>query len=136
MTLYAFMLSICCGAGMLLLWDILGGMRRSFARGVVINIILDIIWWFASVSAFLWCMWRTVALELRFFEAFAVVLGAALYKFTLSRYTKRLFFFIFSAITKIIKLIFKILLTPAQFLYKIIYIRIISKIGLVERSSS
>ena len=136
MTLYAFVLSICCGAGMLMLWDFLGGMRRSFAKGIIINIILDIIWWVLSVSAFLWCMWRTVTLELRFFEAFAVILGAVFYKITFSCYIKRFFFFVFSTFEKIFKLIFKILLTPALFLYKILYVRIILRTDLVERSSS
>lgn len=118
--LWAFLLSAACGAAMLLLWDIFGGMRRAFARGILINIILDTIWWFASVSAFLWCMWKTVALELRFFEGFAVVFGAAIYKFTLSRAAKRFFCFFFDIVLKIIRFILKILLTPALFLYKML----------------
>lgn len=55
-----------------------------------------------------------------FFEIFAVVCGAALYHFTVSIRLKRLFCGIFDIFLKIIKIIFKILLTPAVFLDKIL----------------
>lgn len=127
--LNAFLFSAGCGAFMLFFWDMLGGMRRSFARGVLINTVLDVLWWLVSVSAFLWCLWHTELLQLRFFEAFAVVFGAVIYKITVSGIIKRLFFAFFSAIQKIIQFIFKILLTPGRFLYKILYICIYSRSG-------
>ena len=118
--LTAFALSAACGASVLLLWDFMHGMRHTFVRGIAGNIILDIAWWFISVSAFLWCLWETVALKLRFFEAFAAAGGAVLYHFTVSPVLRHCFCVFFDIISKIFQFIFKILLTPARFLDKIL----------------
>ena len=125
----AFLLSSGCGAAILLLWDMLSGMRRSFARGVVINALLDVAWWLLSVSAFLWCVWRAPVPEPRLFEGVGLILGACLYKITISRYIKGFFLCFFRAAEKIIRFIFKILLTPMTFLYTITYKCIYYRLG-------
>lgn len=127
--LSAFLLSIGCGAAILAFWDALSGMRRSFARGVIINAVLDVAWWLLSISAFLWCMWHIELPRLRLFEGFGVIMGAGLYKITVSRYLKRLFVWFFCILQKIFQLILKILLTPMGFLYKIISVCIHQKLG-------
>ena len=117
---WAFCLSFICGVGIMLFWDILHGMRHSFFHGVIGNILLDVLWWFVSVTSFLWCIWETVALRLRFFEMFAMLGGIMLYRVTVSEPLRRVFCGFFDIILKIIKFIFKILLTPARFLDKIL----------------
>ena len=118
--LMAFALSALCGALALLLWDFMHGMRHSFIKGIIGNILLDTAWWFISAWMFLLCVWETVSLRLRFFELFAAVLGAVLYHLTVSPVLKRCFCGFFDIIFKIIKFILKILLTPAVFLDKIL----------------
>ena len=118
--LTAFILSALCGAAALLLWDFMHGMRRSFVKGIIGNILLDTAWWFVCTWLFLLCVWETVSLRLRFFELFAAILGAVLYHFTISSVLKRCFCGFFDIILKIIKFILKILLTPAVFLDKIL----------------
>ena len=127
--LNAFLLSSGCGAAILLFWDMLSGMRRSFARGIVINALLDVTWWLLSVSAFLWCVWRAPVPEPRLFEGAGLVLGAYLYKITISRYMKGFFSRFFRVAEKIIRFIFKILLTPMTFLYTITYKCIYYRLG-------
>ncbi|MCH5211964.1 MAG: hypothetical protein J1G06_03035 [Oscillospiraceae bacterium] len=118
--LMAFALSAMCGSAALLLWDFMHGMRHSFVKGIIGNILLDTAWWFICAWMFLLCVWETVSLRLRFFELFAAVLGALLYHFTVSSAMKRCFCAFFDIILKIFKFIFKILLTPAVFLDKIL----------------
>ena len=118
--LMAFALSAMCGAAALLLWDFMHGMRHSFVKGIIGNILLDTAWWFICAWMFLLCIWETVSLRLRFFELFAAVSGALLYHFTVSPALKRCFCAFFDINLKIFKFIFKILLTPAVFLDKIL----------------
>lgn len=116
----AFLLSVACGAAVLLLWDAFHGIRCVFVRGIAGNFILDTAWWFISVTVFLWCIWEYMSLELRFFELFAFAGGAGLYHCTLSEVFRKCFCRIFYIFYKIFKFILKILLTPAAFSYKIL----------------
>lgn len=122
-----FLASILCGTAAMLLWDIFHGLRRVFFKGVVFNLLLDCLWWVAVGTVFVYCMWNYGFLNLRFFALFGGFAGAFLYHITLSRLLKRFFFVIFEIFYKIIQIIFKILLTPAAFLYKILVVCIIGR---------
>lgn len=58
---------------------------------------------------------------IRSYEFIGALIGGILYKLTLSRLIKSLFFKIFSVIFTIFDFFCKILLTPIKFTYKIIY---------------
>lgn len=116
----AFFASMICGAAMLLLWDIMYGLRRALKCGAVADTLLDILWWIAFASAFTMFLWNTNSLRIRGYEFFAASAAAFLYHITVSKAIKRVFCVIFDVILKIFRFIFKILLTPAVFLYKIL----------------
>lgn len=118
--LLAFLLSIVCGAVIMLAWDILHALRTVLFKGIVTNILLDMIWWIFACTAVVLYTWQSNHLSLRFFVFFALGIGAFLYCITVSRLIRRLFCYIFGTVFKIFKFIFKILLTPALFLYKIL----------------
>lgn len=116
----AFFASMICGASMLLLWDIMYGLRRAWKCGAAANTLLDIIWWIAFASGFTLLLWNANSLRIRGYEFVAASAAAFLYHITVSKVIKRVFCVIFDVILKIFRFIFKILLTPAVFLYKIL----------------
>ncbi|MGN1115787.1 MAG: spore cortex biosynthesis protein YabQ [Candidatus Ornithomonoglobus sp.] len=118
----AALITMLCGAAVMLAWDILHGLRHSFFRGVISNFLLDTAWWIFAASGFICCTWYANHMELRAFIWVSLFIGAALYHITLSKAVRWLFCSIFDIISKIIKFIFKILLTPAVFLYKILLV--------------
>lgn len=123
-----FLASIAAGALLLLLWDALHGIRRAFFKGAVSNALLDTAWWFFAAALVVRTAAETNNMQLRIFVAAGLLGGGFLYHITLSKLFRRLFCVIFGTILKIIKFIFKILLTPAHFLYKIL-------LGLFKKTS-
>ena len=118
--LKAFVLSILFGALLLMLWDVLHGIRTAEAHGTFSNIVLDCIWWIFTVCCIVLYTWNTNSMKLRAFVFIGLFGGAFLYHITLSRAMRSLFCGVFDIIFKIFRFIFKILLTPAVFLYKIL----------------
>lgn len=119
---WAFLLAILCGFFAIVLL----GVRNAIDGGLVINIIADVIWWGVAFLMFVYCMWQTVAFEIRFFQIIGVGLGAILAHFTVERLITKFTRFLSG-------LIFKILLTPWAFLYKILVVPILRRIGLNRR---
>lgn len=111
-----------CGAAMLAVWDFLHALRSGFAKGIVINFLLDIAWWIFCAVLLLTATWHTGYAELRFYVFVSLGMGAFLYHITLSKYVRILFCGVFDVFYKIIQFIFKILLTPGVFLYKILLV--------------
>ena len=103
---------VCVGALSGVLFDLMRALRSNF-KGAVMAAVTDAVYWIA-VSVF---VWYTLLFfydgQIRFFEFFGLGIGLVLYFLLLSRLILRIFIGIF-------KLFFKILLTPAGFLYKII----------------
>lgn len=115
---WAFLLSVLCGFFAIVLL----GVRNAIDGGFVVNIIADVIWWCVAFFLFAFCMWKTVAFELRFFQLIGVGIGAVLAHFTVER--------IMAKITRfLLRLIFKILLTPWTFLYKILVVPILKTVS-------
>lgn len=123
-----FIASILCGIAAILLWDIFYGLRKVFFKGIVFNVLFDILWWYFTGTIFVRCMWNYGSMRLRFFVFLGSLIGAFLYYITLSGVLKRCFCKIFEIFYKIIQFILKILLTPAAFLYKILVVCIIKRI--------
>ncbi|MDD6762708.1 MAG: spore cortex biosynthesis protein YabQ [Clostridiales bacterium] len=118
----AALITMLCGAAIMLAWDILHGLRHSFFRGVFANFLLDTVWWVFAASGFIGCTWYANHMDLRAFIWASLFIGAVLYHIILSGAVRLLFCGIFDIFFKIIKFIFKILLTPAVFLYKILLV--------------
>ena len=126
--LVAFLLSVLSGAVSVALWSVLDVLRQGVGDNRFINFILDLIWWAISAGLFCVCIWHANSMELRFFELTGVGIGAVLYYLTLYRPIRWVFAVFLGAIVKIIKFIFKILLTPWAFLYKILVVGIMKNL--------
>lgn len=111
---WAFLLATLCGFFAIALL----GVRNAIDGGLAISIIADVIWWCVAFFMFVYCMWQTVAFEIRFFQLIGVGLGAILAHFTVERFITKFARFLLG-------LIFKILLTPWAFLYKILVVPIL-----------
>lgn len=127
----AFLLSAACGAALLLIWDIFHGLRRVFFKGVFMNTILDAAWWACAAILPVLCLWNTNSMRFRFFELFGAALGGILYYLTISSAVRSIFCVIFGLFLKLFKIFFKILLTPAGFLYKILIAVFVRPIKLI-----
>jgi spore cortex biosynthesis protein YabQ len=133
--LKTFLLSIALGGVLMLLWDLLHGLRKVFFHSVKANFFLDTLWWLASAASIVMCTWLSNSMNLRFFVYFGLAGGAFLYFITLSRFVRSLFCTIFNIIFKIIRFILKILLTPAVFLYKILIVPFLKKLTVFFRKA-
>lgn len=110
----------CAGAAGICASDIIRAIRGGSRASGFIGGVLD----FLSIAAGAAALWLALLYiargELRLHWFMCVALGAALYIFTVKNVIYRIFYIIFKNIFKFLHLIFKILLTPARFLYKII----------------
>lgn len=131
--LYAFICAIVCGILSVILWNITEAFRNSIRAKAVINGILDVLWWVVAVVVFCMCMWEIINLKIRAFEFIGVGIGAFLCHITLARPIRYVSGLIFGFFFKIIQFIFKILLTPWTFLYKILVVDKISKLRFKSR---
>lgn len=125
----SLILSVGCGVAAIILL----GIRNAIRGGYVVNILADVLWWFFSAGLFVYCMWETVDFRVRFFHIIGVGVGASLSYFTICR-------FVTTFVRWLFMVIFKFLLTPWTFLYKIVIALIIkvisSKSGKVARNDS
>lgn len=130
---YAFICAIVCGMLSVILWNIIEALRNSMRAKAVLNGILDVLWWVIVAIVFCMCMWEIINLKIRAFEFIGVGIGAILCHITLARPIRYISGLIFGIFFKIIQFIFKILLTPWTFLYKILIVDKISKVRLKPR---
>lgn len=123
----AFLCCMVCTAAMMALLDFFSCIRLKVIKSAATDFIMDTVWWITAVGAVSFCLWKSNSFSLRLYELVSAVLGIIFYKIMFSRLLKWTFCLIlgiivkiFSIFFKIIKRIFKILLTPALFLYKIL----------------
>lgn len=125
----AFLFSVLCGAIAMMLLEV----RNTISAGIFMSIILDVLWWSITMGIFAFFMWQTVSFDVRLFQIIGAGAGALLEHITIGRFVANLVVFLFG-------LIFKILLTPWVFLYKIIVVpirrRVISKSRKVAKNDS
>ena len=119
---YAFLASILCGMFAVAVWYGLEAFREVFCVNRFINAILDVIWWTAVTALLCYCLWCTVSLDIRLFEFIGVGIGVFFCYITLGKCLKLIFSAFLTIFLKIIRFIFKILLTPWTFLYKILIV--------------
>ena len=128
--MYAFICAIACGMLSVILWNITEALRNSMRAKAVLNGILDVLWWVTVVVVFCICVWEIVNFRIRAFEFIGVGIGAIFCHITLAKPIRYVCGLIFGIFFKIIQFIFKILLTPWTFLYKILVVDKISRMRL------
>ena len=126
--MYAFISAIACGMLSVILWNITEALRNTIRAKAVINGVMDALWWVVTAVVFSICMWEIISLKIRAFEFIGVGIGAIVCHITLARPIRYVCGKIFGFFFKIIQFIFKILLTPWTFLYKILVVVIFRKI--------
>ena len=130
---YALIASVLCGAGAVMLFDMLRAIRLSVKQNNFFVIIEDTFFWCVCITGMWNCLWHFNNGAVRAFEILGFGIGALLYILIL----QKLFFIIFKAVFKnifiFIHLIFQILLTPPRFLYKILLVPLCTKIKSVRR---
>lgn len=131
--MYAFISAIACGMLSVILWNVTEALRNAIRAKAVINGFLDVIWWVVVSVVFCICMWEIISLKIRAFEFIGVGIGAILCHITLARPIRFVCGKIFGFFFKIIQFIFKILLTPWTFLYKILVVDKLSKLRFKSR---
>ena len=119
-----FLAMTACGAAVSVLYDFMRAVRGAVKTGAVLTAVTDIIFAFVSFAAAAWCVLAFGDGRLRIFEAIGMLIGAALYFAVLSGAVYRFFLYCIKKFLKITAFIFKILLTPLLFLYKILRVPI------------
>lgn len=128
--IYALLGMVLCGALLALIFDFRRGAQKAARMPDAAVIIADFLYWIICAAAVAAMIWKLNDGIIRIYEFIGLFLGALLYFLTLSPLVVRAVAFITGYILKIIKIIFKILLTPFLFLYKInssIHIKLLNK---------
>ena len=116
-----------CGVGAVIAWDMAMAWRASWKLKGFFGAVLD----FVSPLLCVTVLWLGVLYIMdgstRMYVFLCMGAGALLYILTIRGWIFKLFFEVFKDINKIIRFIFKILLTPARFLYKMIYVELYIK---------
>ena len=118
---------VACGCCAVAAWDLIAAFRSAWEMKGFIGGIVD----FLSPAAFAVVIWFGVLFVVdgstRVYVFLCMGAGAVLYILTVRVWICKLFCVVFGNIRKIIGFIFKILLTPARFLYKMIYVELYTK---------
>ncbi len=124
-----FLWSVVCGVIIMALYDIFSVARCSKNFSILVCNICDGIFVAAAAVVMIFVTFCSSNGYVRTYEFIGAVIGGLLYKIILGRYFKflvqKILFFFYSFFTKI----FKLLLTPIKFMYKIMY----SIIGLLYK---
>ena len=120
--MYEVLALACAGAAGVCASDIVRALRFGSRAKGFIGGVLD----FVSIAVGGAALWLALLFfahgEMHLYWFICVAIGAALYIFTIKSIFYRLFCVIFQNIFKFLYFILKILLTPARFLYKMIYV--------------
>lgn len=115
-----FLWSVLCGAVIISLYDIFSLARKTADFSILVCNVCDGIFVLCSSAVMIFVIFCVSNGYVRAYEFFGAIIGGLLYKMLLSRYVSFVmqktlcFFYLF--FTKI----FKLLLTPIKFMYKII----------------
>lgn len=118
--IYVLLGMTACGAAMSVLFDLRRGFHKAVKLPEFMVCAADFLFWIMCTAAVAWCVWELNGGVMRAYEFVGLALGGVIYFMTLSRYVVAMSAFFSAGILKIIRFIFKILLTPLTFLYKII----------------
>lgn len=124
-----FLWSVLCGSIIMVLYDILSLARNAGTFSILVCNICDGIFVVCAACVMIFVVFCSSNGYVRAYEFIGATIGGLLYKILLGRYftliLQKILLYIYSFFTKI----FKILLTPIKFMYKIIC----SIIGLLYR---
>ena len=116
-----------CGVCAAAVWTVIVAFRKAWELGGFFGAVTD----FLSPAAFAVTIWYGVLFimdgETRMYAFLCMAMGVILYIFTVKKWVFMLFYKVFADIRKIIGFILKILLTPARFLYKMLYVDLYTK---------
>ena len=102
-----------------LLFDFFRILRKSFKTSDMITIAEDILFWMITGFIVLYSIFLFNNGEIRFFMFIGIFIGVTLYMLLMSCYIIKLSVKIIVTLKKIIKFVFKIIIFPIQFIYKI-----------------
>lgn len=118
--LTVFLVMTLSGACSVMLFDMMRSLRAQMLPYEAAVHITDALFWIAAAALGAYLVIRFNDGVLRFYELVGAVCGGCIYEFTIGRYVSFIFDGVFKILHKIIVLFFKILLTPIDFLYKIL----------------
>lgn len=125
-----------CGAVIGIIFDMFRTFRKLARPGALGVNLSDLLFWVIGICVLIGSLVFLNSGELRWYVFIGLFLGGILYFSLLSQWILKFFIQVCRIFTKIIRFIFKILLTPALFLYKILIsplCRIIGKLGVKIR---
>ncbi len=123
--LYVFFTMIVCGGALMMFFDFERAFLRAIGSGKGLTAVCDILFWIIAGFCSMVCVWNFNSGIFRFYEPVGLVLGAVFYFCLLSKLFFGVFIKMIENILKFMRLIFKILLTPPRFLYKILVVPLI-----------
>lgn len=118
--LYVFAVMLLCGAGAGVLFDIFRALRKTFGASMLTTSVGDIVFWLCISIGLFGAVFTVNYGELRWFEIIGVILGGIIYFLSVSRLFMCMLEWVLGFVLKIFLTIFKIILTPFVFLYKMI----------------
>ena len=130
-----FLSMVVCGAAISVLYDFMRALRSVTRAGAVLTAVSDVIFVFASFIAAAGCIRYFGNGRIRVYEAIGLAIGATFYFTVLSGIMYRIFFWCIKKFLRITSFIFKILLTPLLFLYKILVVPVQKYVvSIIQRS--
>ena len=124
-----FLWSVLCGMIIMVIYDIFSATGRC-SVSVLVCSICDGVFTVVSAAVMIFVIFSVANGYVRTYEFIGAFLGGALYKITLGRFMSSFILKIINIILLVFSKIFKFLLTPVRFMYKIIY----STIGVMCKS--
>ena len=116
----SFLQAVVTGAASALFYTFLHSVRGAFPQSRTAKNIADIIFWPVFLAIWFFMTFMFTKGYFRIYEFAGIIIGCMLYKLLL----EKAFEYIFNKIIKFFILIFKYLLTPPLFLYKILVRRL------------
>lgn len=130
---WIFLMFVLCGGIIMLIFDFFRAVRIAAKTGIPATAVCDVLFCVSAAFCITACVWNTNNGAFRCFELIGLILGGIFYFFLLGRWIFKIFLFLTENILKFVRLIFKILLTPPRFLYKILIVPLLKAIDRKRR---
>ena len=118
--LYVFFAMFVCGICSGLLFDIIRILRRVFGANIFFVSFSDILFWALISAGVYFAIFEFNYGQIRWYEIMGIILGSVIYFLTFSGLIMKILSALLEFFTRIFQFIFKIILTPLVFLYKMI----------------
>ena len=114
-----FLLSVCFGAVIGLLFDLFRILRKTLPHPAFLIQLEDLIFWLAVTGLMFYFLLNENFGEIRLFTLLGAALGAILYFYTLSRIIMKVSVTVIEFLKRVIGTAVRILLTPLRFLWRL-----------------